>query len=204
MMGAMPKARPERGYFDSRFAARIIHVAPGAHEIAADADEVLSTVLGSCVAACISDRETREGGMNHFLLPGEGGADLALSGEDLRLGVNAMEILINALLRRGARRARLEAKVFGGASFLGATSAPAIGERNAAFVRRFLTREGIPILREDLGGDRPRRLNYQPATGRAWVSRLDNPRLKGVLEAESDLRARLHVRSAIPNLEIFR
>lgn len=142
--------------------------------------------------------------MNHFLLPGEGGADLALSGEDLRLGVNAMEVLINALLRRGARRARLEAKAFGGASFLSPTSALAIGERNAAFVRRFLTREGIPILREDLGGDRPRRVNYEPATGRAWVSRLDNPRLKAVLEAESDLRASLHLRSSIPDLEIFR
>lgn len=204
MMGATPGAGPERGYFDSRFAARIIHVAPGAHEIAADAGEVLSTVLGSCVAACIRDSETGEGGMNHFLLPGEGGADLALSGEDLRLGVNAMEVLINALLRRGARRARLEAKAFGGASFLSPTGAPAVGERNAAFVRRFLTREGIPILREDLGGDRPRRVNYQPATGRAWVSRLDNPRLKGVLEAESDLRASLHLRSTIPDLEIFR
>lgn len=137
MMGATPGAGPERGYFDSRFAARIIHVAPGAHEIAADAGEILSTVLGSCVAACIRDSETGEGGMNHFLLPGEGGADLALSGEDL-------------------------------------------------------------------GGDRPRRVNYEPATGRAWVSRLDNPRLKAVLEAESDLRASLHLRSSIPDLEIFR
>lgn len=195
---------PGRGFFDSRFNARIINVAPGSHGISDRDDEVLSTLLGSCVAACIRDRETGHGGMNHFLLPGDDeNGGLALSGEDMRFGVNAMEVLINALIRRGARRDRLEAKIFGGADMKTGARLHAVGERNASFARRFLDREGIPILRQDLGGGQPRRVNYQPATGRAWVSHIDRPRAAGVLEAETEYRRSLKARPTQAILEIF-
>ncbi len=196
---------PVRGFYDPRFQARIVNVPPGAHEVSDAPDEVLSTLLGSCVAACIRDRATGVGGVNHFLLPGDGSrADPASAGADLRFGVNAMEMLINALIRRGARRDRLEAKVFGGANLSIGASAHAVGERNAAFVQRFLDREGIPIARSDLGGRRPRRVNYHPASGKAWVIQIRDPRAAGVIEAESAYRSRIADHPGQADLEIFR
>ena len=124
-------------------------------------DEVLTTVLGSCVAACIRDSVARVGGMNHFLLPKGDGNDR----DALCYGVNAMELLINGLMRHGGLRERMEAKVFGGANVMAALSD--IGSRNGAFARHFLAEEGIRLVSADLGGTLPRRIEYWPLTGRA-------------------------------------
>ena len=124
-------------------------------------DEVITTILGSCVSACIRDPVTRIGGMNHFLLP-EGDVT---DGGAMRYGVYAMELLINSILGRGAARERLQAKLFGGANVMAALSD--IGSRNAEFAERFLTDEGIPIVGGDLRGSTPRRIQFWPATGRA-------------------------------------
>jgi len=192
-----------RGYFDPRFNARIITVSLGGQELTSAVGEVLSTVLGSCVAACLRDSSAGVGGMNHFLLPGEP-ADAAESpSDDLRFGVTAMELLINALLKAGALRSRLEAKVFGGAAVLGQEGADSVGGRNAAFALRFLACEGIPVIARDLGGNVPRRANYEPATGRAWVNRLTAPRALGIAEAETTYRQSLRSRNPAINLEIF-
>ncbi len=140
---------------------RRVHVGQGSHHVTGDPGVVLSTILGSCVAACVRDPVARVGGMNHFLLPaapeGEAG--------DRRYGVQAMELLINGLLHLGARRDRLEAKVFGGARM--AVGFSDIGAKNAEFVRRFLRDEDIRLVAESLGGDRARRLHFQPTTGKA-------------------------------------
>lgn len=192
----------ERGYFDQRFNARIINVAPGGQALASTKGEVLSTVLGSCVAACLRDPGLELGGMNHFLLPGDGGAD-ASSPDDMRFGVTSMELLINALLKRGAMRSRLEAKVFGGAAMIGERSESSVGARNAAFVLRFLAREGIPIAAQDLGGTSPRRANYEPATGRAWVNRLAPLRAEAIAEDEQAYRQSILRRRPAPDLEVF-
>jgi chemotaxis protein CheD len=193
---------PERGYFDQRFNARIINVAPGGQALASTKGEVLSTVLGSCVAACLRDPGLDLGGMNHFLLPGDGGAD-ASSPDDMRFGVTSMELLINALLKRGAVRSRLEAKVFGGAAMIGERSEASVGARNAAFVLRFLGREGIPVAAQDLGGTTPRRANYEPATGRAWVNRLAPLRAEAIAEDEQAYRQSILRRRSAPDLEVF-
>jgi chemotaxis protein CheD len=202
----MPASAPStdsRRYFDKRFDATIITVAPGAQAITAEVGEVLSTVLGSCVAACIRDGFSGLGGMNHFLLPGdESGPRGDLSGADMRFGAAAMETLINALIRRGALRPRLEAKIFGGGRIMAGSSA-AVGERNIQFVKQFLQREGIPIVGSDLGGSQPRRVNYAPASGKAWVSHLDNPRTAGLIEAEDAYRQTLTRRDPAASLEIF-
>jgi chemotaxis protein CheD len=124
-------------------------------------DELLTTILGSCIAACIRDPVSGVGGMNHFLLPEGSGSD---SGAQ-RFGVNAMEILINSILGRGGERSRLEAKLFGGANVIAALSN--VGTRNAAFAQRFLADEGIAVVSEDVGGTAPRRIQYWPSTGRA-------------------------------------
>ncbi len=202
----MPTANSlsERGYFDHRFNARIINVAPGGQELASTQGEVLSTVLGSCVAACLRDSTTGLGGMNHFLLPGDAPSAAALPGsEDMRFGVTAMELLINALLKRGAIRSRLEAKVFGGATMMIENGGASVGARNASFVLAFLAREGIPILAQDLGGSLPRRANYEPATGRAWVNHLGQPRAQGIAETEIAYRQSITRRNAAVNFEVF-
>jgi chemotaxis protein CheD len=191
----------ERGYFDQRFNARIVNVPPGGHDISRDAGEVLSTVLGSCVAACLRDPAAGIGGINHFLLPGDDAADShALT--DLRFGTAAMEVLVNALLKQGALRSRLEAKVFGGAAMM-ATAAEAVGTRNATFVVSFLAREGIPVLSQDLGGAYPRRVNYAPVSGRAWINRLELSRAASIRASELTYRSALARQDAIADVEVF-
>ncbi|MGL4975622.1 MAG: hypothetical protein ACRC56_10020 [Bosea sp. (in: a-proteobacteria)] len=203
----MASAAP-RGFFDKRFNARIINVAPGDHDITTNSGEVLSTVLGSCVAACLRDPHNGIGGMNHFLLPGEEqGQDVSRSAipssSDMRFGAASMEVLINALLKRGAVKSRLEAKLFGGAAMMGALSVASVGARNAAFAISFLEREGIAVLARDLGGDFPRRANYEPATGRAWVNRLPALNARSIVDAEKAYRHTIVKRNPVESLEIF-
>lgn len=145
----------------SRGPETVITVLQGQYRTSAGAGEVLSTLLGSCIATCISDPERGIGGMNHFLLPG----DEADRHGSLRYGVNSMELLINALLRRGARRDRLEAKVFGGARMV--PGLQNIGQANADFALWFLESEGIRCVGTSLGGARGRKLRYWPDSGRA-------------------------------------
>ncbi|MBQ1543056.1 chemotaxis protein CheD [Caulobacter sp. CCUG 60055] len=148
---------------------RTVHVGQGEFEVSDDPNVVMTTVLGSCVAACIRDPAAGLGGINHFLLPDrEGGFE----GEEARrYGVHAMEMLINRLLQAGARRDRLEAKLFGGACLF--QRLKNIGADNAAFATRFLGAEGIPVRGGDLGGERARRIRYWPATGQAFQRLLD-------------------------------
>lgn len=146
-----------------RTAVRTLHVGQGEHHVSADRDVVITTVLGSCIAACIRDPQGGLGGMNHFLLPeGDAGGDTEAA---RRYGVNAMERLINSLLCAGARRDRLEAKLFGGASLFDRLRN--IGAENAAFAHRFLQAEGIAVIGGDTGGHNARRVRFWPATGEA-------------------------------------
>jgi chemotaxis protein CheD len=138
----------------------LMHLVQGEHAVSDDSEIALTTVLGSCVAACMWDARAALGGMNHFLLPGS----LDHSG-DMEHGVHAMELLINALLKGGARRDRLEAKLFGGARMVKNLSD--IGAQNAAFAIEFLRQERIVNHGGSLGGDQARRIRFWPATGKA-------------------------------------
>jgi chemotaxis protein CheD len=140
---------------------RVVHIVQGEHLVSSEPGVVLTTILGSCVAACMRDPGVGVGGMNHFLLPGALGG----RGDTLERGVHAMELLINELLKAGARRNRLEAKLFGGARMLRNLSD--VGAKNAAFATSFLRQEGIVCVGESLGGEEARRIRYEPATGRA-------------------------------------
>jgi len=142
---------------------RKVHIVQGEYFVSDDPDVVLVTLLGSCVAACIRDPVARVGGMNHFLLPGDDKA--ARNGAAERYGVHLMELLVNGLLRRGARRERLEAKLFGGARTMEAFSD--IGQKNVAFAERFLKTENIAYLGGSYGGESGRRLQFWPVCGRA-------------------------------------
>lgn len=124
-------------------------------------DAVISTLLGSCVSACIWDEEREIGGMNHVLFVDQTKG----SEEAFGHGVNSMELLMNGLYRIGARRERLKSKLFGGAKMIDGLSSA--GDNNTKFVREFLEREGIPIIGGDTGGTLARRLEFWPGTGRA-------------------------------------
>ena len=140
-----------------------VHVVQGLYRITDDPNVVLSTILGSCVAACVRDPVARVGGMNHFLLPGEQERERVMQAE--RYGVHLMELLLNDLLKRGARRERLEAKLFGGAQMI--EGLIDIGGMNAGFAERFLKTEGINYIGGSLGGNRGRRVEFWPVSGRA-------------------------------------
>ncbi len=140
-----------------------ITVIQGEWVVTRDPEVVLTTVLGSCVAACMRDAEAGVGGMNHFLLPD--GGEGARKGEAERYGVHLMELLVNGLLKQGARRERLEAKLFGGCAFM--SGRYAVGARNAQFAEQFLRDEGIAYLGGSVGGSQGRRIEYWPVTGRA-------------------------------------
>lgn len=137
-------------------------VVQGEFRVSEDADELLGTVLGSCVAVCLHDPVRKIGGMNHFLLPfgQEEGTN-----RPVRYGLFAMEMLINALLKEGAKKTRLEAKLFGGAKI--SADLRDIGQANAVFAREYLATEGIQCLGESLGGNNARRVVFRPATGQA-------------------------------------
>jgi chemotaxis protein CheD len=144
-----------------------IHVVQGEQHVDSDPNAMLTTILGSCISACIWDAVRGIGGMNHFLLPGEENqtSDPGSGGSSARYGVHAMELLVNALLRRGARRESLQAKLFGGGRMIrGLTD---IGEMNASFAERFVQAEGIPVVGGSLRGNQGRRIQFWPVSGRA-------------------------------------
>ncbi|MEL7463614.1 MAG: chemotaxis protein CheD [Pseudomonadota bacterium] len=137
------------------------YVKQGEYAVADDDSEILTAILGSCVAACLYDEEAGVGGMNHILLPH---VDESFGADQMR-SVNLMELLINAMMKRGASRDRLKGKLFGGARMLDKTGA--IGKANAEFAAGFLADEGIPCIASSLGGDQGRRIRFWPASGRA-------------------------------------
>ena len=140
-----------------------IHVIQGEYQVSDDANVVLSTILGSCIAACLRDPVAGVGGMNHFLLPGD--ANRPGGAESARYGVHLLELLINGLLKKGASRDRIEAKIIGGGKTIPGLSN--VGEKNAIFAKSFLEDEGIRIVGTNVGGDHGRKLEYWPVSGRA-------------------------------------
>lgn len=167
------QSEPKRGsYMDPRFRLPLITLMPGEFH-AGRGETGFTTLLGSCVAACIWDKESGIGGMNHFLLPDSGDIDPTHSGwaKAARYGDHAMELLINKLITLGGRRENLCAKLFGGGSVL-AGSTSLIGERNAEFAKRYLEIEEIRLVAQDLGGQLARQTYFFPANGEAFVRRI--------------------------------
>lgn len=157
-------------YFDRTFDCEAVKILPGEYYFSGK-DMVIVTVLGSCVSACIRDRVSGIGGMNHFMLP-DGGEENSPVSASMRYGTYAMEILINELLKAGAERENLEAKVFGGGNVLRGFTSINVGERNAKFVRDYLRTENIKIAAEDLIDIHPRKVFFFPRTGKVLVKKL--------------------------------
>ncbi len=153
-------------YADHHFQYDAVKVLPGEYFVSNE-EIVIMTVLGSCIAACIWDGRARLGGMNHFMLPdGEGGDG---SG---RYGSFAMELLINEMLKMGARRETMQAKVFGGGQVMAGFTTMNVGERNTKFVLDYLATERIPVISQDVLDIHPRKVCFFPTSGKALVKRL--------------------------------
>jgi chemotaxis protein CheD len=179
---SQPRGPGEASFFfyDAHFKCEAVRVLPGEYFVH-DEDMLIVTTLGSCIAACLWDRDARVGGMNHFMLP-EG------AGESGRYGSYAMEMLINQMLKRGASRLSLEAKVFGGGQIISGTSGAAstlnVGERNTTFVLDYLKAERIAVVSRDVLGPHPRKVCFLPASGKAMVKRLANTNTDSIVAQE--------------------
>ena len=163
------------------FGSKRLHVVQGEYAVSDDPDVMMGTILGSCVAACVRDPVAGVGGMNHFLLPGDKAGAAAGGPHALRYGVQSMELLLNALYRLGARRERLEVKLFGGARVIDGLSD--VGQQNALFAERFLQAEGISLMGGSLRGEQARRIQFWPVSGRVRQMALVDPG-RQVFEAE--------------------
>jgi chemotaxis protein CheD len=176
----MAASRPSTPHFD-RGVMTTIH--QGDCLVGGEQDLTYSTILGSCVSACVRDVEARVGGMNHFLLAAQSDSARDRYGASARYGAFAMEQLINKVLGRGTgRKANLEIKIFGGGLINSALTD--VGAKNIEFVHEFLDNEGYTIAGEDVGGTYARRVMFKPYSGRAFVKRLDSDAASNVAREE--------------------
>lgn len=189
-------------YFDQALNSQAVKLLPGEYFVT-DKDILLVTVLGSCVAACIRDNLNGIGGMNHFMLPDNGSDTHAPVNASARYGIYAMEILINQLLKLGARRPNLEAKVFGGGNVLDGLTVANVGQRNADFVLEFLATEQIPVVAQDLVDIYPRKVYFFPESNRVLVKKLRKVHSNTVSEREQEYRNRLRQSNVDGDVELF-
>jgi chemotaxis protein CheD len=188
-------------YYDRNFQIEAAKILPGEYYVTGR-DMLLVTVLGSCVAACVRDPKTGIGGMNHFMLPESGDAANVLS-SSARYGGYAMEMLINQLIKLGANRSRLEAKVFGGAAVLRGFTTVNVGESNSDFVLDYLSNEKIRVVSQDLRGLYPRKVYFFPASGRVLVKTLKTVHNNTIVEREKEYGSRLKSSTIAGDVELF-
>ncbi|RCS59869.1 chemoreceptor glutamine deamidase CheD [Parvibium lacunae] len=189
-------------YFDTHFNVEAAKILPGEYYVS-KREMLLVTVLGSCVAACIWDSRAQVGGMNHFMLP-----DLAVDkkgemGESGRYGVYAMELLVNQLLKLGAKKANLRAKVFGGGNVMKGFQNFDVGQRNSTFVKEFLTTERIPLVAEDLLDVWPRKVYFFTQSGKVLVKKLKSMHNDTIFKREIEYRSKLRNTQVSGDVELF-
>ena len=192
-------------YYDRHFEREAIKILPGEY-FATKSDTLIVTGLGSCVSACIRDRVSGIAGMNHFLLPNDGSGQDNILSESARYGAYAMEILINHLIKLGARREHLEAKVFGGGNVLRGFTTINIGERNAEFVMEYLKLERIPVVAQDLLDVYPRKVYFFPDSGQVLIRKIKSLHNNTIMDRESAYRIQLRqkpVRNQEQDVELF-
>ena len=203
--GAQADEAERRRWFDPTFKIMAVKVLPGEHYVSTAGQEIIVTVLGSCVAACVWDTRLKIGGMNHFMLPDGGSSAEVPVDKAMRFGNFAMEELINDVLRRGGRRDSLEIKVFGGGNVLPGVgnASVSVGDRNADFVRRYLSEEGYRIAAQDLGGPHPRRIHFFPRLGKVIRLFLKKDVERAVVNREMSYRSRLQTVEVEGDVELF-
>jgi chemotaxis protein CheD len=187
--------------FDRNLGCDTVRVLPGDYFVTDEPIGII-TVLGSCVAACLWDERAGFGGMNHFMLP-DGGDGEGTNSAPARYGLYAMEVLINDLLKSGARRSNIQAKVFGGGRVIRGMTTVNIGDRNAEFVLEFLRTERIPVVAQDLREPFARKVAFLPKTGRAMVKRIDPHADESIVEQERTYVTTLAKKPVAGDIELF-
>ena len=186
-------------FYDAHFKNEAVKILPGEYFVH-DEDILIMTTLGSCIAACIWDRQLRIGGMNHFMLP-DGSGNGADAG---RYGSFAMELLINELVKRGATRSTMEAKVFGGGAVISGMNSINVGERNTKFVLDYLATERISVVSKDVMDIYPRKVCFLPHSGKAMVKRLAATNTDALLAQERAAAAKpVPAASAAGSVDLF-
>lgn len=170
--------------FHTKLNRQMIIIHPGEYYVT-DKDEIIATVLGSCISVCIKDERSGIGGMNHFMLPGDFRMEDVFQSQSARYGMYAMELIMGDLIKLGGDRSNLTAKVFGGGHVLRSlpNTKNAVPKANIEFVKAFLSMEGIKVVKSDVGGMHGRKVLYLPALGKVFVKRL-------VSEADDQVAAR--------------
>ncbi len=202
---ALPGFEHVKRYWDKTHQCVAAKILPGEYYVTVQ-DELITTVLGSCVSACIRDRRLGVGGMNHFMLPLSEGGDWGGTAADVlstatRYGNFAMEHMINEILKHGGMKRNLEAKVFGGGQIMQNLSD--VGARNIQFVEDYLRTEGIPILSDDVGDIYPRKVIFFPRTGRALVKRIRHMHNDTVVKRESAYQNEISKQPVQGDVELF-
>jgi len=194
-------------YWDKQRNSVVAKILPGQFYMTRD-NVGIATTLGSCISACIWDEHVGIGGMNHFMLPltekeahqvnwGKRG----MASDATRYGNFAMEHLINLILKNGGRRVNLRAKVFGGGKVLKQVSD--VGQRNIDFALNYLDEENIQLEGSDIGLTYPRKIMFEPTTGRAFVKRLDTLTNDTIVKRETDYRSRIDTEKVDGDIELF-
>ncbi len=202
---ALPGFERINRYWDQGRDQPAAKILPGEYYVTSN-NELIVTVLGSCVSACIRDRVFGVGGMNHFMLPistdgkGWNGAEDIVS-TATRYGNYAMEHMINDILKHGGHKKHLEAKIFGGGRMMESLSD--VGARNIEFVREYLSTEGIPVVSEDVGDKYPRKVMYIPSTGKAFMKRLKHLHNDTVIQRENAYRTEIAAEPVAGEVELF-
>lgn len=182
-------------------AAKII---PGEYYVTR-ANELVTTVLGSCIAACIRDREAGIGGMNHFMLPethaGSPSRAETVINNAARYGNYAMEHLINTILSNGGKRKNLEVKVFGGGRII--QTMTDVGMKNIEFVLDYIDQEGLNLLSRDLGDIYPRKVIYYPQTGRVSMKKIKSLHNDTIVQREKRYSNALKTAPIEGDIELF-
>ena len=201
---ALPGFEHIRRRWDNSYEAFTARILPGELYVTLS-DEGVTTTLGSCISACIRDRVTGLGGMNHFMLPSDGTEPGTVRASNLsaatRYGNYAMEHLINEILRNGGQRQNLEVKVFGGGRII--VNMTDVGARNIAFVRDYLATEGLKVVVEDVGDIYPRMVVFFPATGRVRVKRLRSLHNNTIADREKNYIDSIRQKPVSGEVELF-
>ena len=201
----LPGFEHVKRYWDKQRRCPAAKILPGEYYVTLH-DELVTTVLGSCVSACIRDRRLGVGGMNHFMLPLSGNGGSWGGGGDVvstatRYGNYAMEHMINEILKHGGQKRNLEAKVFGGGRIMANLSD--VGEKNILFVESYLQTEGITLASKDVGDIYPRKVVYYPRTGRALVKRIRHVHNDTVIKRESAYQDEIAHQPVQGDIELF-
>lgn len=192
-------------YWDKMHGTNAAKILPGEYYVTTQNEEIV-TVLGSCVSACIRDRIFGIGGMNHFMLPmtnansSDAWQNASISAAT-RYGNFAMEHMINTILSNGGARKNLEVKVFGGGKILAQMTD--IGRRNIDFVREYIATEGLNLVAEDLGDIYPRKVMYNPITGKVKMKKLRSLHNNTVVERETEYMQKLDIEPVESEIDLF-